>query len=293
MQPRNMHNNGNISEIVKNIALLVILGVLTYKAITTPIQISLDLPTIISLGIALFAIYLSSLFYFKATDTSNLFYDNTYKFTKDIAELLVRMESGFGERLRHLDESYTRIQGHFERSLPPEEIAKTQEEAEKSRAELEAKIKEREKLIEELANRAKLQGQERESILKHLSNLENELTDARQQLSLYQDEIGRVKHQQADLRLSSRTRHSNINETERALHYLQSRIIPKLDPAFIARAPDTLIDRRWRELSETLPPILLHDLQILEFIDANSNLTNIGRDYLRNGARHIIDYKKE
>jgi len=71
-----------------------------------PLTMTMDTSTLLSLLLALFSVALSALFYFKATDTSNAFYDNTYKFTKEIAELLVKIESGFGEKLRHLDEGY-------------------------------------------------------------------------------------------------------------------------------------------------------------------------------------------
>jgi len=43
----------------------------------------------------MFSVALSALFYFKQP-TNNAFYDNTYKFSKDIAELLVRIESDSG-----------------------------------------------------------------------------------------------------------------------------------------------------------------------------------------------------
>jgi hypothetical protein len=87
-------------EWVKAISTLTLVGVVAYKIyIIPPTSLSIDFPTLLSLLLALFSVALSALFYFKATDTSNAFYDNTYKFTKDIAELLVKMESGFGERL--------------------------------------------------------------------------------------------------------------------------------------------------------------------------------------------------
>ncbi len=59
--------------------------------------------------LALFSVGLSVAFYFKANETSNQFYDNTYKFTNNMSELLGRIDSGFGERLRHLDEGNNHI----------------------------------------------------------------------------------------------------------------------------------------------------------------------------------------
>ncbi|OQB81233.1 MAG: hypothetical protein BWX88_04318 [Planctomycetes bacterium ADurb.Bin126] len=64
--------------------------------------------------LALFAIGMSVAFYFKTTDSSNQFYDNIYNFTQKTSEILGRIEERFGERLKHLDEGYGRIQSQFE-----------------------------------------------------------------------------------------------------------------------------------------------------------------------------------
>lgn len=65
--------------------------------------------------LALCCVWLSMSFYLKAGDTSNRFYDNTCKFTKDISEILGRIDEGFGERLRHLDEGYAGIGDRVDR----------------------------------------------------------------------------------------------------------------------------------------------------------------------------------
>ena len=89
-----------------SLSLVVFVCFVSYKLFITPFNFQFDFSNLLSLILALFSIALSALFYFKATETSNAFYNNTYKFTNDIAELLARIESGFGERLRHLDEGY-------------------------------------------------------------------------------------------------------------------------------------------------------------------------------------------
>ncbi|TOH64776.1 hypothetical protein CGI76_24340, partial [Vibrio parahaemolyticus] len=71
---------------------------LSVKLYSTDIELKMDVPTFLSIVLALFSVGLSAIFYFKATDTSNKFYDNSYKYTKDVAQLLVKIESGFGER---------------------------------------------------------------------------------------------------------------------------------------------------------------------------------------------------
>ena len=88
--------------------------VIAYKIAITPFNLVFDFPALLALLLALFSVFLAALFYFKTTETSSAFYDNTYKFTRDIAELLVKIESGFGEKLRHLDESYYHMREKIE-----------------------------------------------------------------------------------------------------------------------------------------------------------------------------------
>ena len=111
---RKKTSSNNLPWWVKSIALLAVTGVFCYKVIQTPINMQFDFPSFLALLLALFSVGLAAMFYFKATDSSNAFYDNTYKYTRDIAELLVRIESGFGEKLRHLDEAYTGMQDRFD-----------------------------------------------------------------------------------------------------------------------------------------------------------------------------------
>jgi hypothetical protein len=104
------NSGNNIPWWIKSIVLIGVTGVFCYKVIETPVNLQFDFPSFLSLLLALFSVGLAAMFYFKATDSSNAFYDNTYKFTRDIADLLVRIESGFGEKLRHLDEAYKGMQ---------------------------------------------------------------------------------------------------------------------------------------------------------------------------------------
>ncbi len=68
---------------VKAISTLAIVGVVSYKIYLTPVELTVDFPMLLSLLLALFSVGLAALFYFKATETGNTFYDNTYTFTKD------------------------------------------------------------------------------------------------------------------------------------------------------------------------------------------------------------------
>lgn len=76
--------------------------------------IKIDISSLISILLAFFSIYLSSLFYFKTTEQSNQFYDRTYKYTKDINVLLSQMEGKFNKSLEVLEKGNETIREKME-----------------------------------------------------------------------------------------------------------------------------------------------------------------------------------
>jgi amino acid transporter len=66
-------NKSGLWDWVKAISTLIVVGVFSYKVYITPIVLTVDFPTLLSLLLALFSVALAALFYFKATDTSNTF----------------------------------------------------------------------------------------------------------------------------------------------------------------------------------------------------------------------------
>ena len=92
-------------------ASIVIVGTM-YAFIFGDIKVSIS--SLISILLAFFSIYLSSLFYFKATDQSNEFYDRTYKYTKDIHVLLSQMEGKFNKSLEVLEKGNETIREKME-----------------------------------------------------------------------------------------------------------------------------------------------------------------------------------
>ncbi|WP_339064887.1 hypothetical protein [Teredinibacter turnerae] len=94
----------------RDVCVVCFILVVTWKVLNSEISFNvgnLEYSDFLSTAIAFFSIGLSVAFYFKATDTSNQFYDNSYKFTKQISEMLGRIEAGFGEKLTHIDEGYS------------------------------------------------------------------------------------------------------------------------------------------------------------------------------------------
>tara|TARA_B110000438_G_scaffold301955_1_gene358205 strand:- start:2456 stop:3304 length:849 start_codon:yes stop_codon:yes gene_type:complete len=169
---------------VKAISTLTMVGVFSYKVYLTPVELTVDFPTLLSLLLALFSVALAALFYFKATDTSNTFYDNTYNFTKDIAQLLAKIESGFGEKLRNLDEGYSSMRDYLQ-STPGHngDIETAKEKIAGEEEEIEKVIAERNKIVNSLIDKAQLQAEDKEKIISELSEKESELVAAQRELS--------------------------------------------------------------------------------------------------------------
>ncbi len=169
---------------VKAISTLTIVGVFSYKVYLTPINLTVDFPTLLSLLLALFSVALAALFYFKATDTSNTFYDNTYNFTKDIAQLLAKIESGFGEKLRNLDEGYSSMRDYLQSSPGQNgDIETAKEKIAGEEEEIEKVIEERNQIVNSLIEKAQLQAEDKEKIISELSEKESELVAAQRELS--------------------------------------------------------------------------------------------------------------
>lgn len=76
--------------------------------------IIIDFITVVTLVIAFFSIYLSALFYFKATEQSNNFYDRSFNHTKQIQVLLSQMEGKFNKSLDVLEKGNETIREKIE-----------------------------------------------------------------------------------------------------------------------------------------------------------------------------------
>ena len=168
------------------LALLALLIILAWRLATATVDLSaFQFTDLLALLMAFFAIALSAAFYFKATEAGNRFYDNTYKFTREIALILARIEERFGERLEHLHESYTGIQRQVERVaasggvVDPETLKEQirQEEEKKEQSE-----RERQKIIDELTEKAELEKAEKTEVMLRLLQLQEEVERARSEI---------------------------------------------------------------------------------------------------------------
>jgi hypothetical protein len=250
--------------------------VAVYKIITTPFAVDLadfKFSDLLALILSLFAIALSMAFYFKATDTSNQFYDNTYKFTKEISEILGRIEAGFGERLRHLDEGYSGIRARFDGM--PIDIDKAQKAFEKEKEVVVQKEKEQEKLIEELAKRAKLEENEKTKLFTELRDRELSLHEARRELSFLRERAEGEQEEGESILLSPQM-----------AEYIRHAVIPGMGGVSdVSQLSVNSVRERFKAMREQLQPAFIQDCIKLRIAEPDGLLTQKGAKLIRRIAR--------
>lgn len=116
--------------------------------------------------LAFFSIFIAIFFYFKADETSNRFYDTSYSFMKDVSVTLGKIEERFGEKLNNLNDKISHIS--MEKEEKKEELQNVEDE--------------RQDVINELLDRAKLDASEKAEYLDRLRKKEDEADALRLQL---------------------------------------------------------------------------------------------------------------
>ncbi|MFZ2783582.1 MAG: hypothetical protein WAZ36_04225 [Sediminibacterium sp.] len=238
-----------------------------------------DFNALLALLLSLFAIALSVAFYFKATDTSNLFYDNTYKFTKEISEILGRIEAGFGERLRHLDEGYTGLVSKFDNGFNEVNINETKEEIEKEKQKLKQEMGERNKIINSLIGKANLEKGEKEIILKQLKEREIEISKQKRELNFLRNRLKIEKDNEEGV--------EDVISVE-AYRFLRDYLRHnKIDPEMLLKYPTSIINRKFRIELETLSKNVLIMLLNSRIINEDGSFTIHGIRTLRHIAKEL------
>ncbi len=141
---------------------------------------------LLSLTMAIFAIFLSIAFYFKASETSNTFYNNTYHFTRHVSELLGRIESGFKEKLIHIDQGQSDLRARVDKIPAYANPESTRKEISEGEQKLKTELAERDELIRQLVEKSALQGKEKDAFVSQLNEKQHAIDDMRK-------EIGRFK----------------------------------------------------------------------------------------------------
>jgi hypothetical protein len=241
---------------------------MAWKLLSAEVKIDLasfSFNDFLALVLALFSVALSVAFYFKANEASNQFYDNTYKFTKEMSEILGRIEAGFGERLRHLDEGYSGMRDRLDK-LPhygatPSDVKKEEDEIKRKEAEQRA-------LIEDLARKAKLAEHEKQALFDNLSQKNDELEQARMELRQMQES----RHQ------------SPVDPSQRraVLGYV-ARKLKKMLPVNQADEPLTTlrVKKLFMENRSELAEAAIEDMRKLDLVDSDNNLTREALMFLR------------
>jgi hypothetical protein len=246
---------------VRDVVVLFFFGVMSFKLFSINLTLNIKefgFTDLLAMLVAFFAIGLSVAFYFKATDTSNRFYDNSYAFTKDVSEILGRMEAGFGERLRHLDEGYTGIRDKFDKL--PFDSAKAMEDIEKENQEIKKKEAEQRKMLEELAQKAHLAENEKSDLFAHMENLSNELEESKNE----------ARRLQKKVRINEMGHGSNSHEV---LEFLARRFAEIRGPNMSLKTPMSSYSNLFREIQHDLPRGAMRELESLGYIDEEGELT--------------------
>lgn len=130
------------------VGVLMIVGLLCYRLIKTDFSVE----SILSTLLAFFSIFIAIFFYFKADETSTNFYKSSYDFMKDVSVTLGKIEERFGEKLNSLDDKVSRL----------DRISSEKSE------EIQERKDDKDKIINNLMDKAKLDSSEREKIRKQL-----------------------------------------------------------------------------------------------------------------------------
>lgn len=247
--------------ILRDMLIVALIAIFGWKLLTAELKIDLaafEFTDFLALILALFSVWLSVAFYFKATEASNQFYDNTYRFTKEMSEMLGRIEAGFGEKLRNLDEGYSGIRERFDRMPVYPHV--TNADVKKEEDEIRQKEQEQKALLEDLAKKAKLAEHEKKTLFANLEQMGEELDQARMELRLLQS--------------SSHRSSEDINVRRSLLRYIAARLKEGNSDLFSKGAqPPGFLRKTFEEIMPTLPVEAIRDLKRFGLLDENNKLT--------------------
>lgn len=162
---------------------MIVIAVRLAFAKTTIDLSGFNFTDLLSLLLALAAVALSAAFYFKADESARSFYNNTYHFTKEVSEILGRIEAGFGKQLEHINQSYVGLNDKIDRMPYDPAFIREQEAAKVS--EIQEQEAERDNIIQDLMRRAQMDGAEKAELQKKLDSLSSELEYSKSQLTYF------------------------------------------------------------------------------------------------------------
>jgi hypothetical protein len=227
---------------------------------------------LLSLTMAIFAIFLSIAFYFKASETSNTFYNNTYHFTRHVSELLGRIESGFKEKLIHIDEGQTAIRARVDNIPAYVNPESTKKEISEGEQKLKKELAEREELIKQLVENSALQGKEKDDFVSQLNEKQHAIDDMRKEIG---DLHRRLNHETKDIKKRSK------------IPFAMARYIESSIPRVLAIPRHKINEMSVDEIKfifekdiGKLNNSFIRDMKSEGFIDTNDKLTGRGLEFV-------------
>lgn len=221
--------------------LLVALCVIFYQS-------KFSFESLLSLLLAFFSIFISIFFYFKADETSNRFYDTSYDFMKDVSVTLGKIEERFGEKLNSLNDKISHLS--VEKEEKKEELQNVEDE--------------KQRVIDELLDKAKLDATEKEAYRAKLDEKEAEAESLRRQLT-------------------------NIDIKYRRMLRNRDSIYGSNESMF--RIPDILSKRDLDYIERSHPsdwPIVLKKMRDLEFMTSNGEITPKGEVFFEGLRKGLL-----
>lgn len=243
-------------------------------------QLQFGFTDLLSIILALFAVWISINFYHKNNETSNKFYNNTYTFTKDISETLGRIEERFGEKLESLKEENKSLSNRVERyytgaGATANDKEKDDKKEQEIQERLEKELSEKSMLLDEFAKKYKIAEQDKNQFVEILNAKTDEVRKLEKKLSLFENPEQRIDE--------------NFNIPSRIVSYIRSRLIRDEDLRRIFCMPDIMdnedIKISFREISTRYNPSFLRDLEKYEMINEDRLLTDIGLHIMKEIAR--------
>ena len=251
---------------IRDVAVVALILIVAWKVLNADLKIDISefsFSDLLALFLALFSVWLSVMFYFKADEGSGRFYDNSYKFTRDMSEILGRIEAGFGERLRHLDEGYSGMLQRFDR-LP----TKVEEKVEHAEQVIEDTQLDQKHVIEDLMNRAQMAEADKHAVFEKLQQNNLELERARAELRSLERHIRQTTP-------SGQSRHSSRFRSARDIWNIVAKSVTG-DGPLTSAANEAL-----RAELQSLPPNIIERWKEDGLIGENYRLTQVGAMMLR------------
>lgn len=231
-------SNRLVWECAKSISLVIATGCVGYKVATADYSFINNFDSVLSLILALFSIALAAAFFFKATETSNKFYNNIYDFLHDTTKSLASMESGFGEKLLNIDKTQTSMQNKLYGSTE-DEIQETAAEIEEKKESIENIKQTQNKVIEDLINESQKTQKEKEEIKELFTQNEEKLKNATREIRILKSILDNQKADSLMTEIIDDKHDSSIMKL-RVANYFRVR--------FLKRNHDKVCKLSWKEL---------------------------------------------